>query len=83
MNPRAPLDAIDDPALDRLITTAAELLHAGVAATGPQTRWVYRRARRPCRRCGTPIVAKRRGEQARTAYWCPRCQAEPNDKLSP
>jgi endonuclease-8 len=38
-------------------------------------RYVYRRNGRPCRRCGTLIRAKRHGELARTAYWCPSCQA--------
>lgn len=36
--------------------------------------WVYGRAGRPCRRCGTPIRALRHGDLPRTTYWCPRCQ---------
>jgi endonuclease-8 len=36
--------------------------------------WVYGRAGRPCRRCGTPIRSRRHGDLARTTYWCPRCQ---------
>lgn len=37
--------------------------------------WVYGRTHRPCLRCGTPI---RTAEQdARPAYWCPRCQSGP------
>lgn len=42
-----------------------------------QTTWVYGRANRPCRRCGTLI---RRGEQGadptreRVTFWCPNCQ---------
>jgi endonuclease VIII len=47
----------------------------GNPARGEQT-WVYGRAGRPCRRCGTPI---RRGEQGpvleeRITFWCPQCQ---------
>ncbi|GEC76487.1 DNA-formamidopyrimidine glycosylase family protein [Microbacterium maritypicum] len=44
---------------------------------GGQTTWVYGRAGRPCRRCGTLI---RRGEQGadptreRITFWCPSCQ---------
>jgi formamidopyrimidine-DNA glycosylase len=30
---------------------------------------------RPCRRCGTPIAARGQGDDNRTTYWCPRCQA--------
>jgi len=37
--------------------------------------WVYGRAGEPCRECGELIVIKRRGPQARTTYFCPRCQA--------
>jgi len=44
--------------------------------------WVYGRAGKPCRRCGTPIqhgtlgdpVQQDRGATDRDVYWCPRCQ---------
>jgi endonuclease-8 len=36
--------------------------------------WVYGRAGRPCRRCGTPVQAVKTGLDARLTYWCPRCQ---------
>ncbi|MDQ0642654.1 DNA-formamidopyrimidine glycosylase family protein [Microbacterium murale] len=48
----------------------------GVDRPGRST-WVYGRANRPCRRCGTLI---RRGEQGadptreRITFWCPTCQ---------
>ncbi len=42
---------------------------------GETRAWVYGRAGRPCRTCGTPIRARRHGELPRTTYWCPRCQA--------
>jgi endonuclease-8 len=37
--------------------------------------WVYGRAGKPCRRCGTPISRRKQGPHARSTYWCPRCQA--------
>ena len=37
--------------------------------------WVYARAGRPCRRCGTLVRALRHGDLPRLTYWCPRCQA--------
>jgi len=37
--------------------------------------WVYGRAGRPCRRCGTEISRAKQGPHARSTYWCPRCQA--------
>jgi endonuclease-8 len=36
--------------------------------------WVYGRAGRPCRECGTPIRARKIGFDARSIYWCPACQ---------
>ena len=36
--------------------------------------WVYGRARRPCRRCGTLIESRKQGPDARSTYWCPTCQ---------
>ena len=36
--------------------------------------WVYGRAGRPCRRCGTAIRTATHGELDRITYWCPTCQ---------
>lgn len=36
-------------------------------------QWVYARAGRPCRRCGTPIRRHQEGGE-RVTYWCPHCQ---------
>jgi endonuclease VIII len=36
--------------------------------------WVYGRAGQPCRRCGEAICSQLQGADARTTYWCPRCQ---------
>ncbi|MGH3071031.1 MAG: zinc finger domain-containing protein, partial [Gaiellaceae bacterium] len=35
---------------------------------------VYRRAGRPCLRCGTIVRSRGQGDANRTAYWCPGCQ---------
>ncbi len=49
----------------------------GAAVSSPRLpRSVYRRAGRPCNRCGTAIASRGLGDANRTAYWCPRCQAE-------
>ena len=37
--------------------------------------WVYGRAGKPCRRCGTLISRLKQGPHARSTYWCERCQA--------
>ena len=36
--------------------------------------WVYGRAGRPCRRCGTLIRSVSVGQPPRRLYWCPGCQ---------
>lgn len=36
--------------------------------------WVYGRRGEPCRRCGSAIHMRKQGTQARTTFWCPRCQ---------
>jgi len=36
--------------------------------------WVYGRRGEECRRCGTAILMRKQGEQARSTYWCPTCQ---------
>ena len=47
---------------------------AGRRVTFAGSTGVYGRERQPCRRCGTPILRRRQGEQARSTYWCPTCQ---------
>lgn len=36
--------------------------------------YVYGRAGKPCRRCGTPIQVRATGPHARLTYWCRCCQ---------
>ena len=65
---------VDDAAIDRLIATARRKLQASVASRMERPQ-VYRRAGRPCRRCGTIIRSVQQGrELPRTTYWCPNCQ---------
>jgi endonuclease-8 len=37
--------------------------------------WVYGRSGEPCRVCGEAIRMRRQGMDARSTYYCPRCQA--------
>jgi endonuclease-8 len=41
--------------------------------------YVYGRARLPCRQCGTAIIVRAQGRNARLTYWCPRCQPDTID----
>jgi endonuclease-8 len=53
----------------------------GAAGSAPHGRgervWVYRRAGRPCLRCGTLIRSIAQGRPPRRLYWCAVCQTEP------
>jgi endonuclease-8 len=53
----------------------AGIITTGVARRGEKT-WVYGRAGRPCRRCGTPIRKAEQGAagEERLRFWCPACQ---------
>jgi endonuclease VIII len=75
----------DIEALPELVTLAHRLLDAnkdrgGTVTTGDRGRgretWVYGRAGRPCRRCGTPVRRASQGPapEERLIFWCPRCQ---------
>lgn len=62
----------------KLVTTTSRLMRASVACTSRLggRRKVFRRAGQPCRLCGTPIASRKQGPNARSTYWCDRCQPE-------
>ena len=65
-------DVSDDDV--RAVLEAAHRLMTEAVRKGKERRVVYRRAGRPCSRCGTPIESRGQGDENRTAYWCPTCQ---------
>jgi endonuclease-8 len=83
VNPWRPVGEVDG--LDDLVGLARRLLVAnagrpGQITTGDRRRggqtWVYGRAGRPCRRCGTTVRRADQGERPdeRVTFWCPSCQ---------
>jgi len=87
VSPYAAVESISD--LPALVETGRRLMAAnrgrGAQASTGDLRgqhYVYARAGRPCRRCGTSIRSgrQRSGSYERDAYWCPRCQ--PDTSLS-
>jgi len=62
------------PAASSGIVTYRGLRRTTRQAAGEENLWVYGRAGKPCRRCGTRIRVARRGLDARPTYWCERCQ---------
>jgi endonuclease VIII len=83
VDPSRPVGSVED--LHALVELGHRLLDANKERPGHVTTgdtrpgrdsWVYGRAGRPCRRCGTPV---KRGEQGppgqeRLRFWCPKCQ---------
>lgn len=72
-DPWQPAGELPDAQLIRVAQAAHDLMKAAVA-NGRDDRAVYRRAGRPCPRCGTPIRSRGQGDANRTTYWCPVCQ---------
>ena len=69
LSPWRRLGELGNVELRRVLAEAAGLMRAGRGA-----RLVYRRAGRPCSRCGARIRSRPQGDNARIAYWC-GCQA--------
>jgi len=73
LSPWLRLDQVSDDELERVLSEAARLMRTALDG-GRGNRAVYKRAGRPCPRCGTPIRSRGQGDDNRTAYWCPGCQ---------
>jgi endonuclease VIII len=67
-------DVTDAEAL-AIVRELRPLMQASAEGRRSGRRWVYDRAGLPCRRCDTPIAARGQGDDNRTTYWCPSCQA--------
>jgi endonuclease-8 len=74
LSPWSRVRDVGDEEVRRALTAAHRLMRAALDS-GRTGRAVYRRAGRPCRRCGTLIHSRGQGDANRTAYWCPGCQA--------
>jgi endonuclease-8 len=90
VSPFTPVRALAAGQLARVVVIAERQMRANVgdadtvaAAGGRRTTnrldptarlWVYGRGGLPCRRCGTTIQRARQGPDARSTYWCERCQ---------
>jgi endonuclease-8 len=74
VSPWRRLGEVSDEELVAVLAWARDAMRAAVAGKRPP-RSVYRRAGRPCRRCGTPVESRGLGDANRTAYWCPQCQS--------
>jgi endonuclease-8 len=88
VDPFARVADLDDQTLRRLVDCSRRLLLAnregGARVTMdpgagerrvPGRLWVYGRAGRPCRRCGSIVLGRRHGRLNRRTFWCQSCQA--------
>jgi endonuclease-8 len=64
---------LEEAELLGVVEAARALMGASVEGGRPGFA-VYRRAGRPCPRCGTTVSARGQGDSNRRTYWCPGCQ---------
>lgn len=84
LDPFTPIAAVPPELRHRLVEVAGRMLRRNLTTTRrttvsgpPGSVAVYGRHRQPCRRCGTLVRMVHHGAQARSTYWCPRCQRPP------
>ena len=76
---------VKDEEIEALLRIARKLMLANVKKRSQgrvttfsldprESKYVYGRARKPCRKCGTLIQVARQGRETRLTFWCPRCQ---------
>lgn len=90
VSPWTPVQDVDLPAFVRLARRMMRhsLEHPGQVTTGDtrrgHTHWVYGRAERPCRRCGTAVAFRDSTGTSyeRETWWCPQCQPGPFPSLA-
>ncbi|CAN5288983.1 MAG: DNA glycosylase [Actinobacteria bacterium] len=81
LSPWVPVRDVSDGDLERVLREAHRLMSSALGGSRPARR-AYRRAGRPCRRCGAIILSLGQGDANRTAYWCPTCQPPPRSSSS-
>ena len=85
ISPFTAVGTLTDAALRGLIAESRVQLRLNRTGAWPRTTrprarrgqelWVYDRAGRACRACGTRVALRRQGDAGRATYYCPSCQA--------
>jgi endonuclease VIII len=73
VSPWRSVASVSDSELRSALEASARLMRRAVDG-GREKRAIYRRAGRPCPRCGDAIRSRGQGDANRIAYWCPSCQ---------
>jgi endonuclease-8 len=71
---RAVRDVSDIEVVAIVESTRPRMLRSALEGPRSIEPRVYRRAGRPCPRCGAPISSRGQGDANRRTYWCPGCQ---------
>jgi endonuclease-8 len=77
VSPWRRLEDVDDSELRAVLEAAHARMRTALDGPRPPRR-VYRRAGRPCPRCGALVRSAPQGDNARMAYWCLQCQVGGN-----
>jgi endonuclease-8 len=72
---RAVASVSDEEATALVSTARARMRESARDGFSARPRGVYRRAGRPCSRCGTIIRQRGQWENNRATFWCPGCQS--------
>jgi endonuclease VIII len=76
LDPWRPLGRVADDEVLAVVREIRQRMLASAERGGhPRDIQVYDRSGRPCPRCDGPIRARGQGDDNRTTYWCPACQA--------
>jgi endonuclease VIII len=82
VSPWRPLADVSDDELLATLREAERQMRNSLERGKQRGRAAYRRAGRPCPRCGTVIRSQGQGDANRIAYWCPACQRGPEPARS-
>jgi endonuclease-8 len=82
VSPWRPLSEVSDDELLATLREAERQMRNSLERGKQRGRAAYRRAGRPCPRCGALIRSRGQGDANRIAYWCPDCQRGPDPPKS-
>jgi endonuclease-8 len=72
VSPLRKVEELTDSELELVVEESERVMRESMAK-GRRPRAMYRA--RQCPGCGGPVTSRGQGDDNRTAYWCPRCQA--------
>jgi endonuclease-8 len=76
LDPWRPIAEVSDERVLEAVRAVRPLMQRSAQGGGHvRAPYVFDRAGRPCRVCNTLIRTRGQGDDNRTTYWCPKCQA--------